>query len=42
MIQDYITGKISLTAQQYKAADLDSDGQVTSEDYIRLKNQLGL
>lgn len=42
MIQDYIMGKISLTAQQYKAADLDSDGQVTSADYIRLKNQLGL
>ena len=42
MIQDYIMGKISFTAQQYKAADLDGDGQVTSADYIRLKNQLGL
>ena len=42
MIQDYIMGKISLTAQQYKAADLDSDGQVTSADYVILKNQLGL
>ena len=42
MIQDYIMGKVSLTAQQYKAADLDGDGQVTSADYVRLKNQLGL
>ena len=42
MIQDYVMGKISFTAQQYKAADLDGDGQVTSADYIRLKNQLGL
>lgn len=42
MIQDYIMGKISLTAQQYKAADLNGDGQVNSADYIRLKNQLGI
>lgn len=42
MIQDYMMGKVSLTVQQYKAADLDGDGQVTSADYVRLKNQLGL
>ena len=42
MIQDYMMGKIPLTVQQYKAADLDGDGQVTSADYVRLKNQLGL
>lgn len=42
MIKDYIMGKISFTAQQYKAADLDNDGQVTSADYVRLKNQLGI
>lgn len=42
MIQDYMMGKIPLTVQQYKAADIDGDGQVTSADYVRLKNQLGL
>lgn len=42
MIQDYIMGKVSLTVQQYKAADLNGDGQVNSADYIRLKNQLGI
>lgn len=42
MLHDYMMGKISLTVQQYKAADIDGDGQVTSADYVRLKNQLGI
>ncbi len=42
MIQDYLMGKIALTTQQYKAADLDGDGEVTSADYVGLKNQLGI
>lgn len=42
MIQDYITEKIVLTEQQFRAADMDNNGKVSSSDYVLLKNQLGI
>lgn len=42
LIQDYIMGYITLSNKEFKAADINKDGKVTSTDYMLLKQQLGL
>lgn len=42
LIQDYIMGYITLNNKEFKAADINKDGKVTSTDYILFKEQLGL
>lgn len=42
LIQDYIMGYITLNNKEFKAADINKDGKVTSTDYTLLKQQLGL
>lgn len=42
LIQDYIMGYITLNNKEFKAADINKDGKVTSTDYMLLKEQLGL
>ena len=42
IIQDYVMNRTTLTPAQFKAADMNNDGEVTTADYILLKNQLGI
>lgn len=42
LVQNYINGTEVFTDKQFKLADMNKDGNVSSIDYVQLKNQLGI
>lgn len=40
LIQQYIMGEISFTGRQFKAADMNKDGEVRPSDYVILCNKI--